>query len=310
MKVMSDLAKLIEKEYEESYSKKNIIIIIVCFIFLMLITVNLFVSIFSQLYGWAHFVELGASFTEIKPLMAFGLGFKFFISPYILPLIIPFLCFIIYISAVFIKKTKADNEMKTKEILLMDNKAGILICSSIFILCLFAIVCLGEIQSFSVFYKLKPIWSPFLVKIGGAMIFFLGVSFISSSKNMFAQNKCKNKFLDDLKESIIGFGGMFIISVVLGFIWAYKPNPYFYYVFLSIASTGGIILSTNLLLVYFLLGLALPFVLIAFIFNWALTHFNRVSQNISKIIFASGILLMFMGILVFLNLINSDFLIK
>ena len=309
--------EFIEKENEKFYSKKGIMLLMLFLVFCLPAFIACIIYIFSQCCAYFNISPAMICLPYhigLEPLKAFILGLLSFISVRVLPLTIPYLCLIAYVSATTIKELNSAYDAERKKLIQTLSKITFLYCLFIFVLSVFAVICFKSLIPCCGSYELNLMLLSFFTKIGGILIFFLGGCFIASVKTIFIQNKEKNKFdkfIDSFKLEVIEIAGMFIISIVLGFVWISAPIPYFDTVFVNVAAGGGLVLSTNLLLVYYFLGLAIPFVLIAFAFNWLLIN-TKISKHINKIVFACGILLMLMGISTFFNHLGkiSRFFIK
>lgn len=135
-----------------------------------------------------------------------------------------------------------------------------------------------------------------ITKIAGVLIFLFGLYFVGLIKPRFMQAEHKIH----LKEKPAGFIGSILIGMTFGFGWTPCVGPMLGSILLM-AATKETVWQGMLLLFVYALGLGIPFIMAALLFNWFLSYSKKILKHINKIVFVSGILLMIVGALMFFN---------
>ncbi len=220
------------------------------------------------------------SLFDISGLLALASGFLSFFSPCILPLVPSYL---IFISGITFDNY---NELKTKKyrkVVLVHSIAFILGFSFIF-------VSLGI--SSSILGNFLVDHQEYIIKIGGIFLIVMG---------LFTLNILRMPFLNQeklirLERKPIGIFGSFVIGATFSLGWTPCVGPALSSV-LIIASTTKRISEGIYLLGLYSLGLAVPFILSALLFDklfYFLKRYGFVTKYSMRIM---GILLMVMGLL-------------
>jgi len=233
---------------------------------------------------------------NINLLTAFLFGFLSFLSPCVLPLIPSYLC---YITGISFEEMSGANPEDIKK-----NRSLAFFHSVMFVLGL-AIVFTAMGASATYLSKLIFQYKYIIVKIAGVLIFLFGLYFTGLIKPRFMQAEKRVH----LKAKPAGFLGSVLIGMTFGFGWTPCVGPMLGSILL-IAATKNTVWAGMLLLFFYALGLGIPFILSALLFNFFLSYSKKILKHINKIVFLSGILLMLIGILMFFNLFDrlSQFL--
>lgn len=213
---------------------------------------------------------------EISVFIAFGAGLLSFLSPCVLPLIPSYLSLLMGDYA----------EESGKKNIIIPALIFILGFTSIFIF-------LGLSASYLGQFLLKNL--NILKKISGAAIILLGLhlsgiikfKFLYQEKKMEIKNS--NKYLRPL-----------IMGLALALAWTPCIGPILSSI-LIYAGTSQTTLQGGILLAFYSLGFALPFMLTAIFLDWFLPKFKKINPYLPIIQKAAGILLIILGILIFTN---------
>lgn len=213
---------------------------------------------------------------DISIFIALGAGLISFFSPCVLPLVPS------YISLLLGEYAETGGKKK----LLFSSLIFVAGFSLVFII-------LGLSASFIGQLLLKNI--NILNKIGGLLIVILGahLSGIINIKFLYGEKgfelKNKNRLLRPL---IMGF--------TLAFAWTPCVGPVLSTI-LIYAGTKQTILQGGVLLAFYSLGFAIPFLLSALSLDWILPGFKKINPYLPFLQKLAGVLLILLGILIFTN---------
>jgi len=211
--------------------------------------------------------------------IAFGAGLISFLSPCVLPLIPGYIS---YISG----ESLGDIVEKQKKILLKT-----ILFSTGFSL---VFVSFGATASFvgKLLFEhsnlLRIIAGLIIIIFSLQLIGILNLSILSKEKRVYTKNYSKNFFFPLIVGAAFGFGWTPCIGPVLGSI-------------LLLASTEDSIRKGILLLSFYSLGLAIPFVLSGYGISKFLEFSNSFKKNIRKVSISGGIILLITGVLIITN---------
>lgn len=301
--------KKVISEYDEKYNdplklnKTEILWIFTATLLILLSVILFYTVIIKQLNIFTFFPdipELSSLYVKYKNttfLTAFVFGFLSFLSPYILSLLVPYFCYFAYISNVTLEKTidKDTIDGGKKEIICLLNKLRVFLHSIAFIIAFWGNT-LNMMMIFTLFDEQDKILIlgklPFL-KFGGIPIILFGIcSIILAIKPLWIRHR-------GIPGVMISMG-TFILAIIFSFGWlVYCTDPYFYFIFVQTALSKNALWGFLLMLSY-TLGLGLPFVLSALIWNWVLVY-SKISKYRNSITFACGVLLSFTGIFMFFS---------
>jgi cytochrome c-type biogenesis protein len=133
-----------------------------------------------------------------------------------------------------------------------------------------------------------------LDKIAGILIIAMGVIFVGA---LFVDRLNKEWHVDALMERA-GSGGPVIAGVAFAIAWSPCLGPTLGAILTLGASTGSLA-EGAVTLVFYSLGLAIPFLLTAIAFTRMTTAFSFVKRHYSAIMATGGVVLIIMGVLVF-----------
>ncbi len=220
------------------------------------------------------------SFFDISGLLAFAAGFLSFFSPCILPLIPSYL---IFISGITFDNY---NELKTKK-----YRKVVLIHSVAFILGFsFVFVSLGI--SSSILGNFLTDYQEYIIRVGGIFLIAMGLFYLNILRIPFLNQEK----LIRLEKKPIGLFGSFVIGATFSLGWTPCVGPALSSI-LIVASTTKKISEGIYLLGLYSLGLAIPFILSALLFDKLFDFLKRygfVMRYSAKIM---GVLLLVMGVL-------------
>jgi len=222
------------------------------------------------------------SSTDFTGIVAFISGLLSFFSPCILPLVPSYL---IFISGVTYDDYKKLQSMKYRKIVLIHSLAFIAGFSFVF-------VSLGV--SSSVLGKLLSSYQVYVMRIGGFILIILGLYYLDVVKIPFL-NREK---VFHLQEKPVGHFGSFIIGVTFSLGWTPCVGPALSSILIIASTTENIWEGISLLGLYSL-GLAIPFVISALLFDQLfglLKKYNSIVKYSMKFL---GVLFIIIGVLFF-----------
>jgi cytochrome c-type biogenesis protein len=222
------------------------------------------------------------SSTDFTGIVAFISGLFSFFSPCILPLVPSYL---IFISGITFDDYKELQSKKYRKIVLIHSLAFIAGFSFVF-------VALGI--SSSALGRLLSNYQVYVMRIGGFILIILGLYYLDVIKMPFL-NREK---VFHLKEKPVGLFGSFIIGVTFSLGWTPCVGPALSSI-LIIASTTESIWEGVYLLGLYSLGLAIPFVISALLFDQLFGLLKKYSSIVKYSTKFLGVLFIVIGILFF-----------
>ncbi len=220
------------------------------------------------------------------PIIAsFFAGLFTFISPCVLPLIPAYITFITGIALEPLNHSK--------------NMKQIIISSLIFV------------SGFSIVFVLLGLTATFigsflltnlniLKYIGGSIIIIFGLHLCGAFKIPFLYKQVSLKVADKR----IGYITSFFVGCAFAFAWTPCVGPILSSI-LILASTQGQTKDGAILLSFYSLGLAIPFILTALFINKFLVFFNKIKKYYRYIEIFCGVLLIFIGIMIMAGSFNK-----
>lgn len=223
----------------------------------------------------------GDDLNNVSLILAFSAGLISFLSPCVLPLVPAYISYITGTSISDLKSTRSNAYVLYKSL-------GFIIgFSIIFIIMGASITSIGR-----VFIKNQSIFR----KVSGVLIFIFGLHTIGIFKiKLFYREK---RFLS-FKNTNGTFG-----SILMGMAFAAGWTPCVGPILSSIlvyASSMETIKRGIILLVFYSLGLAVPFILTALAIENLSFRISRLGKYLNLISITSGMLMILMGILIFTN---------
>jgi cytochrome c-type biogenesis protein len=219
---------------------------------------------------------------QVNFFTAFTAGLLSFISPCVLPLVPAYLS---YISGVSLEAMRGQTEEKG---------AGhkVIINTLLFVLGFSIVFCtLGATASYIGQYLV--LYKSYINIIGGIIIIVLGLHLAGVYRI---------KWLDyekrvHVKEKPLGLLGSVLIGAAFAFGWTPCIGPILSAILL-IAADQKTTADGILLLAVYSMGLGVPFLLTGIALNYAMSIFKAIKKHYRKIELASGVLLIFIGLLV------------
>ena len=214
----------------------------------------------------------------IELFIAFGAGLISFLSPCVLPLIPG------YIS--FISGASLDELLKNKKINLMPLILFTLGFSFVFIIFGAAASYLGQVllQNSEM---LRIIAGLIIIIFSLQLIGFININFLNFEKKIYTQ-----------KNNNIWFS--FIIGMAFGFGWTPCIGPILGSI-LALASTEETVFKAIILLSFYSLGLAIPFILSGYLMQRFLMFSKNFKKNINLVTKGGGVILLITGVLILTN---------
>lgn len=222
------------------------------------------------------------SSTDFTGIVAFISGFLSFFSPCILPLVPSYL---IFISGITFDDYKELQSMKYRKIVLIHSLAFIMGFSFVF-------VALGI--SSSVLGKLLSNYQVYVMRIGGFILIILGLYYLDVVKIPFL-NREK---VFHLQEKPIGLFGSFVIGITFSLGWTPCVGPALSSILIITSTTENIWEGIYLLSLYSL-GLAIPFLISALLFDQLFGLLKKYSSIVKYSMKILGILFVIIGVLFF-----------
>lgn len=221
---------------------------------------------------------------NVSLILAFSAGLLSFLSPCVLPLVPAYISYLT-------ENTIVDfNSRQSKFNTLYKSMGFVIGFSIIFIAMGASVTSLGKLL-----IKHQDIFR----KIGGTLIVIFGIhttgifkiKMLFYEKRFLSFNKAKGNFASILMGMAFAAGWTPCVGPILSSILIYAAN-------MNTISKG------ILLLVFYSLGLAVPFILTALAIGSFSKHIRKISKYLPIISVTSGILMILMGIMVFTNKFN------
>ena len=214
----------------------------------------------------------------IELFIAFGAGLISFLSPCVLPLIPG------YIS--FISGQSLNELVESKKINLIPLLLFSLGFSFIFILFGAAASALGKILLQNSNY-LRIVAGTIIVIFSLQLLGIINIGFLNYEKKYYTKKSTKPLFV-------------FVVGMAFGFGWTPCIGPILGSI-LALASTEENISRGILLLSFYSLGLAIPFILSGFLIQKLLLFSKNFKKNINIVLKFGGIILLITGVLILTN---------
>lgn len=227
-----------------------------------------------------------------KIFTSFGAGLLSFFSPCILPLIPVYICFITGISSEELGNL-SNKDLKKRKLILTETILFVLGFSLIFVL-------MGASASFLGTYLFTK--QKIIRIIGGIIVILFGlhisglfnIKFLQYEKKLHLKSKPANKFGSFLVGSAFGIGWTPCVGPILGSI-------------LMLAANDATLSKGILLLSFYSLGLALPFLLLSIGIGKALVLLSRIKRHFRLISIISGILLSAIGVWIIIGALSNNY---
>ncbi|MFH1714699.1 MAG: cytochrome c biogenesis protein CcdA [Elusimicrobiota bacterium] len=218
---------------------------------------------------------------DVSIFIALGAGLVSFFSPCILPLLPVYISFITGLSLEELKNVE-DKKKRFKNVLIRMS-AFVLGFSIIFII-------LGASASVvgNIILKNKEL----IRVIGGLVIIIFGLQVSGLARIKLLQSEKR----PDMAKYGAGVFGPFIIGLVFGLGWTPCIGPILGSI-LTIAAAKQSVAQGIILLSFYSVGLAFPFIISGLFLDWVLVRMIKIHKYLKWISLFSGILLIVIGIL-------------
>ncbi len=223
---------------------------------------------------------------EVSIPVAFSFGLLSFVSPCVLPLVPSYISFITGIS--FEELTEDDGSKELKKVILINSIMFILGFSAVF-------VSLGASASFA--GELLRTHQDIIRKVGGIVIVLLGIHIVGIINFRILQ---QDKRLHFFREKPAGILGSFLIGVGFAAGWTPCIGPILATI-LMMAASSETLLQGVVLLVFYSLGLAVPFFLTSLGINTFLKYFQRLKKHMRVVSIVTGGFLIITGLLIYFD---------
>jgi cytochrome c-type biogenesis protein len=222
------------------------------------------------------------SFVDLSGIVAFSSGLLSFFSPCVLPLIPSYL---IFISGITFDNYNELETKKYRKIVLIHSLAFAAGFSFVFI-------ALGLSSSLigSILFE----YQSYIIKIGGVILIIMGLFYLNAI-NVPIMNRER---VIHLKEKPLGIFGSFIVGITFSFGWTPCIGPVLSSI-LIIASTTKNIWKGAYLLSLYSLGLAVPFIISALLFDKLLSFLKKFGYLVKYSTKILGVLLIIIGLIFF-----------
>jgi len=213
------------------------------------------------------------------------MGLVSFVSPCIMPLIPSYVSYITGIS--YDELVSPDSRKKNMRITLLHSLAFVGGFSLIFVL-------LGASASLAGSLLVQHLKTIRIV--GGVLIIIMGIFVMDVVDIPFLQREAKLH----LKTRPAGFIGTIIVGMIFGAGWTPCTGPFLGSV-LTLAMTSDSLGSGTILLMFYSLGLGIPFILSAVAISAFLSSFSKLKKHFKAIKITSGVILIIMGVLLLMD---------
>jgi cytochrome c-type biogenesis protein len=228
------------------------------------------------------------SFLDLSGIIAFSSGLLSFFSPCVLPLIPSYL---IFISGITFDNYNGLETKKYRKIVLIHSMAFAAGFSFVFI-------ALG--LSSSVIGGILFEYRSYIIKIGGVILVIMGFFYLNIINIPFMNQE---KVIH-LKEKPLGIFGSFIVGITFSFGWTPCIGPALSSI-LIIASTAKSVWKGAYLLGLYSLGLAIPFIISAVLFDRLFGFLKRYGYLVKYSVKILGALLIVIGVMFLTSYFNK-----
>jgi cytochrome c-type biogenesis protein len=218
---------------------------------------------------------------EISGLIAFSAGLLSFVSPCVLPLVPSYITYITGVS--FKELTDAKSRSKLR---------GTTIFHSLFFIMGFSVIFILMGASASYLGQLLAQYQGWIMKGGGVLIILLGIHFTGIITIPFLH--MEKRF--EMGKKPMGYAGSLLVGVAFAAGWTPCIGPILSAI-LIYASTSQNFMTGVLLLIYYSIGLGIPFFLSSLAFNSFLSAFDKIKRYMRVITIVSGLFLIAIGVL-------------
>ena len=232
-----------------------------------------------------------SSGTDITLWIAFSAGVLSFVSPCVLPLIPSYITYITGLS--FGQVKDAHPGLKVRLTVLYHSFVFILGFSIVFIT-LGALAGLASVK-FQAHLREGLVW---VQRIGGILIFLFGVHLTG----LFHFGVLLGEKRVHIQRKPTGFIGTFLVGIAFAAGWTPCIGPILGSILAMVAGSSGGVGKGVMLLTAYSAGLGVPFLISGLLFHGFLSFFDKFRKHIRMTEIMTGVLLMGVGILLFLDM--------
>lgn len=225
---------------------------------------------------------------QLSLFAAYSAGFLSFLSPCVLPLVVPYLCYMTGLTLEDLRfENKGHSKVFTRLSLLRSSIAFILGFSTIFIILGASATTVGHFLN-----QYRSLFSIF----AGIIIFLMGCHFLGifRLKILYREWRFNNFFQN--RDSKKGLLPSYLMGLAFAFGWSPCMGPILGPI-LALASGKQTVIDGIIFLSFYCLGLGIPFLLAALFSNIFLSFFSKFRTYLHKIEKLIGLLLVLTGIL-------------
>lgn len=208
-------------------------------------------------------------------------GLLSFLSPCVLPLVPPYLCYLAGTTVSELTHAPEANARLRRHALM----------ASLFFVAGFSSVFIGLGAGASVIGGLLRAYSDVLAKVAGVAIIIMGLNFLGLFRLSFLAREARVEV-----DKPAGPLGAFVMGLAFAFGWTPCIGPVLAGVLAVAGAEGTVTRGAGLLAVYSA-GLGIPFLLAAFALSPFLAFMNRFKRHLGKVEKVMGVLLILTGIL-------------
>jgi cytochrome c-type biogenesis protein len=216
---------------------------------------------------------------EIGVAVAFGAGVLSFLSPCVLPLVPSYLSFV---SGVGIEDLEAGG-VSARRTAFTHSVFFVLGFSLVFLMLGASATLIGRV------FREYQLW---IARVGGGVVILFGLYLLGLRPGLFLQRERRIH----LKNKPLGYLGSTLVGVTFGAGWSPCIGPILGGI-LMFAATREMMTDGLVLLGFYSLGLAVPFLAASLAVSWFLSAFDRFRRYMPWVERASGALLVLVGIL-------------
>jgi cytochrome c-type biogenesis protein len=206
-----------------------------------------------------------------------------FLSPCVLPLVPPYLCYISGVSLEDLTSSEHPDAKKHRRTVLLTGFVFVLGFSTVFTLLGATASAAGQVLRDNL---------PLLAKLAGVAIIIMGLHFLGAFKIAFLSREARYHH----QGASVGLWGAYLIGVAFAFGWTPCIGPVLAAI-LSVAGTSESVSRGFTLLAAYSLGLGIPFMLAAFSVDSFLSFFRKFRRHLPMVERLMGVALVATGIL-------------
>jgi cytochrome c-type biogenesis protein len=218
---------------------------------------------------------------DVSIYMAFVAGLISFLSPCILPIVPGYISFL---SGMSVEEIEGGGEKKP------------LIVNSIFFIAGFSVVFILLGASATMIGAFLTSKMSVLTKVAGLVIILFGIFKLGLIRHFAFYREARFQ----LKDRRFGVLGARLIGAAFAFGWTPCVGPILGSILAYAGTLGKVSQGVRLLLIYSM-GLGVPFLIVTFALNRFFRIFDRIKKHLRAIEFASGIIMIILGLMIFSN---------